>query len=488
MTARTVSRTKATKQAGHTSPVASNATSCQDARMQRESKARRMTPAEGLKRARETGKVVSIPYGQGLNLACTPNGAASWRWRYRFNDRIDAKVLGRHPHMNAQDAMAARLKLGQLLRQGIDPKTVQQATQVAGVTFTQVADRWVKEAAIGHSWSQPHRAKVERTLAMYVLPKIGHLAISTIDVATIVDLITGIPARTLRPCASEYCNSIFSLAMSEGLAQANPVQVARAARRLHPRDDSKDKQKQNQPRLDDVAEVRQVLLAVEASTSDPMLKLAHRLIALTLVRKMEGLGARWSEIKRDDQKGWRWVIPSRRMKQGEAHEVVLSWQAREVLEAAERLQQQLKIASPFIFARHSRLERPWSKTAINKVYARVLPKLGYAPEQVEIGTSDGTKVRTRQQHCVHGWRGSFATISAEADERSETIIERCLAHAVQNSVQKAYVHALHRRPKGALWQTWADLLMTPDVPPAGALVPSMQPVTSNVIPLRREAA
>lgn len=483
MTRKTVARST-TKRQPAAQPVALSARSCQGADMPRDSKQRRMTPAEGLKRARDTGKVVHIAHGAGLYLACTPNGAASWRVRYRFAGRVDTKVLGRLEHMNAREAMEARLGLAKLIQQGADPKPIAlQSVAGAGATFSDVAARWVREAAKNRPWTAAYRAAVESKLDRYVLPIIGPVPITMIDVAETVKLITGIQYRSIRHCVLEYLNSIFSVAVSEGIAQTNPVQIALAAKRVKMRDDKTDREKQNQARLVDVAEVRKVMLGLEATRTHPMLKLAHRFLALTAVRKREALEARWSEIKRDP-KGWRWVIPKGRMKATKPHEVILSKQAVDVLLTAEGLQKDLRVDSPFVFARRNQMARPFSPSALHEVYTRLLPQLGLAPEVVDTPTGK----RRRQQHCVHGWRGSFSTISAENDQ-AENTIERCLAHAVGTRTQKAYDHALYRKPKAALWQAWADLLMTPDVPPASALVPDGQSLPSNVVPFKnREAA
>ena len=482
MTRKTVARPALNRQAA-AAPVALSARSCQGADMPRDSKQRRMTPAEGVKRARDTGKVVNISHGAGLYLACTPNGATSWRLRYRFAGRIDTKVLGRLDRMKPDEAMAACLMAKKLVHQGIDPKLVVLGSVAgAAVTFSDVAARWVKEAAKNRPWTAVYRTAVESRLDRYVLPAIGPVPIAMIDVAATVKLITGIPYRTIRDAVLEYLNSIFSVAVSEGITQTNPVQIALAAKRVQMRDDKTDKQKQNQARLVDVAEVRKVMLGLEATGTHPMLKLAHRFLALTAVRKVEALEARWSEFKRDP-KGWRWEIPKGRMKAAKPHEVILSKQAMDVLLTAERLQKDLRVDSPFVFARKNDMARPWSPSTLHEVYRRLLPQLGLPPEVVDTPTGK----RKRQQHCVHGWRGSFSTISAENDQ-AENTIERCLAHAVGTRTQKAYDHALYRKPKAALWQAWADLLMTPDVPPASALVPDGQSLPSNVVPFNREAA
>jgi integrase len=91
----------------------------------------------------------------------------------------------------------------------------------------------------------------------------------------------------------------------------------------------------------DVKDLPQLLLDIDQRTIDPVIRIALKLLLLTMVRPGELLGAAWSELSMDSKV---WIIPASRMKAGREHIVPLSPQAVTLFQQAKGMTD-----SPWIF-------------------------------------------------------------------------------------------------------------------------------------------
>jgi integrase len=168
---------------------------------------------------------------------------------------------------------------------------------------------------------------------------------------------------------------------------------------------------------------------------------ALRFISLTVVRPGELATAEWSEF---DRSRARWTIPAEKMKMEHEHVVPLSRQAVAILEEMDRLTGQRQ----FVFSCSQ--DKPISDNTLN----RRLRDLGYD---------------TSEQHCAHGFRTTFSTLSnAECDGDENKmwdgdLIELQLAHLDESSVKAIYnrtgpLSLIGARAK--LLQHWADRIDT----------------------------
>ena len=172
-----------------------------------------------------------------------------------------------------------------------------------------------------------------------------------------------------------------------------------------------------------------MLRALDASTSQPLTRLAVKLIGLTFVRNTELIGAKWSEIDFIEQQ---WSVPAERMKMKTPHIVPLSRQAIHTLEA-------LKVISghcALIFPNQNNTSKPMSNNTILKA----LELAGY-----------------KHRMTGHGFRGPASTALHEQGFDHQHI-ELQLAHQERNQVSAAYNHALYIKQRTAMMQHWADHL------------------------------
>ena len=113
----------------------------------------------------------------------------------------------------------------------------------------------------------------------------------------------------------------------ESKATRNP------ANEIKPSDIIESRPKTNYARVE-LKELPQLLRALDASTSQPLTRLAVKLIGLTFVRTTELIGAKWCEIDFVENQ---WRVPAERMKMKTPHIVPLSRQAIHTLEALKIL-------------------------------------------------------------------------------------------------------------------------------------------------------
>ena len=150
-------------------------------------------------------------------------------------------------------------------------------------------------------------------------------------------------------------------------------------------------------------------------------------LILTATRTTETLGAQWDEISLQTET---WVIPSSRMKMGEAFSVPLS-------DAALRLlgdQMGHRGKSPYIFA--GRPRAPLSNMSLSMLLRRM-----------------GIDV------TVHGFRTSFRTWCSDVAHVEFEVAESALSHLVGNAVSRSYNRTdllERRRPIMSAWANYVE--------------------------------
>jgi len=147
---------------------------------------------------------------------------------------------------------------------------------------------------------------------------------------------------------------------------------------------------------------------------------------LTAARTAETIGATWDEL---DLKKKTWTVPAKRMKAGREHRVRLSDRAVELLTALPR-------RGVFVFASVS--GRPLSDRAMLKNLQERHPGI-----------------------TVHGFRSAFRDWAFERTNYSHKLAELCLAHAIGNETEQAYLRGDGLQKRIRLMQAWADFLSGP---------------------------
>lgn len=211
-------------------------------------------------------------------------------------------------------------------------------------------------------------------------------------------------------------------------------------------------------------EIRLFVQQMESVATYPTIKLALRLILLTLVRKSELIQATWDEV---DFESKTWTIPKQRMKGRNPHVVYLSRQALDIFVTLHAC----AAGSRFVFPSRYDAERFMSNATLNRVTQLVA-------EAVK------TKGLPLQPFTVHDLRRTGSTLLNEIGFNRDWI-EKCLAHEDGRSSRSVYNKAEYAEQRRHMLQEWANLVdawgsgqtYVPTLLPKNVVVPALSAVT-----------
>lgn len=405
-----------------------------------------------VRNAKPGSKAVKLFDGGGLYLEVAPAGGKWWRLKYRHGGKEKRISLGVYPDVSLKDARERRDEARKLIANGIDPsKTRQDGKAEAKAqaaedtnTFEVVARDWhAKQVKV---WSEGHAAKVLGRIEQHLFPAFGSIPIATLRAPAILPTLREIEAKGNHETAKrlrQYCEAVFTFAISTGIAERNVGADLRGA--LAPC------RATNRPAIIDPKGVAQLLRAIDGYQGSPVTVAALRLAPLVFVRPGELRQAEWSEIDLDAADGPRWSIPAEKMKMRRDHIVPLSKQAVEIITEIYSLTGQDR----YLFPCNRTNGRCMSNMALNAA----LRRMGY--EQGEM--------------CAHGFRAMASTLLNELGWNSD-LIERQLAHAERNSIRAAYNRAEYLPERRKMMQAYADYL---DKLKAGAKVTPLHTATGE---------
>ena len=178
------------------------------------------------------------------------------------------------------------------------------------------------------------------------------------------------------------------------------------------------------------ADVSAFVARLRRRSEQDTVALAFELLILTACRTNEVLLAGWDEIDFDQAL---WTIPAARMKAGEAHAVPLSKRALVLLERAKALAGDNRLVFP---------GRRRGKPLSNMVFLMMLRRM-----ELEI--------------TAHGFRSSFRDWAAEETTFPDFVVEKALAHAIDNKVEAAYRRGDLLKKRRELMEAWATYCSTP---------------------------
>jgi len=407
-----------------------------------------------IKNAKAIGKPYKLGDGGGLFLYVTTAGSKSWRLKYRFDGKEKLLTFGLHDDIGLIGARERREEAKRLLRAGKDPGAVrtqakEEAATARGNTFEPIAREW--HGAERPRWSPGQAALILRALERDVFPMLGSRPVSEITGADVLSALRKIEARGSIETAKRvrgYVHGVFKRAKAEYGLAVNPASDIGDALRRNPKGSK-------QPAIVDVAGLVGLQQSVDRSTSGPMVKLASRLLALTVVRVGVLRSAAWDEFSGID---WSdpdapapaalWRISAARMKleveeKGDTafdHDVPLPPQAVEVLRAMRVLTSKCAL----VFPGQRATSEPMSDAALSTLYKR----RGY-----------------KGRHVPHGWRAAFSTIMNERASQMEREgdrlpIDLMLAHIPKgmSASEFAYNRARYAGRRRELAEAWADLI------------------------------
>jgi integrase len=289
--------------------------------------------------------------GGGLYLRVASGGSRQWIFRYTINGKTHDMGLGSADTFSLKEARERAREARKLKHDGIDPleqrreKRRQTRSEAAkAITFRQCAEAYI--AAHKAGWSNmKHAAQWPSTMARFVYPVFGELAVQAVD--------TGLVLRVIEPIwivrtetASRVrgrIEAILDWATAHGHRQGeNPARWRGHLANLLPRK-SKVARVEHHHAMP-YAQIGTFMSEVRAERG--VAARALEFLILTATRTNETLGATWKEIDFAERV---WSIPAERMKAGKPHRVALSDAAFGVIEAMRQNQ-----ARRFYFPRDER--------------------------------------------------------------------------------------------------------------------------------------
>ena len=361
-----------------------------------------------------------------MYLEIFPNGAKSWRLKYRIAGKEKRVVFGTYPLLSLAEARQKRSEAKKLLLEGGDPSQQKQDIKSAKIlavnnSFELIALEWHEHKK--PSWSKGYATDILEYLKKDIFPHIGKRPIADINAKEMLDVFRKMEKRGVLDKLKktrQACRQIFTYAVISGRAEHNPVSdlvgVLKAPKQKH------------FPHLL-VAELGEFQRQLEQYSGSKITQTATQLLMLTGLRTIELRSAEWTEI---DFEKRLWQIPVARMKMKRPHMVPLSDQALRLLEELRVITGGFK----FVFPGRNDSRKSMSEASINQV----IKKIGYA------GRATG-----------HGFRHTLSTILHEQGFESAWI-ETQLAHADRNTIRGTYNHAQYLDGRREMMQWYADYL------------------------------
>ncbi|MCX9061655.1 tyrosine-type recombinase/integrase [Citrobacter portucalensis] len=384
-----------------------------------------------LKRLKPQEKIYKVTDRDGLYVAVSPTGTRSFRYDYRINGRRETLTIGQYgaDGISLAEAREQLIAAKKLIKSGVSPAVKKRdgKNQIRNAeTFANFTVSYMKRASLADSTRSMKQAVIDRD----IIPFLGNKQMAEITpsmVRTLCDRIVDRGGNATAVQAREIISSVYTYAKNRGHDFKNPAQDIKASSiaTFLPRD-----------RTLSLPEISTFFNTLDTVAGMPTLKLALKLIFLTLVRKSEFTQATWNEVNFNTNE---WTIPKGRMKGGRPHVVYLSRQACDLLVAL----QMCAGGSPYLLAGRYSINKSLSNAALN----------GVITTTVKVAQSQG---KSLEHFTVHDMRRTASTLLHEAGYPSDWI-EKCLAHE-QKGVRAIYNKAKYAQQRTYMLQQWADMV------------------------------
>jgi len=392
----------------------------------------------------------------GLYVVVTPRGTISFRMDYSLNGRRETLTIGRYGTKDGISLLMARercMEARKAIALGISPaqeKQREKSRLAEAQTFGEYTKRWLDEHRMADSTKAMRKTVIDRDI-LTVFQNRRMAEIGPEDLRALCAKIKGRGAPATAVIAREIVKLVFAYAAMHGEKAPNPADEVgpSSIATFVPKD-----------RALSPSEIRLMHRLLETTATLPTIRLALRLVLLTLVRKSELIEATWDEV---DFENAVWSIPKSRMKAGKPHNVYLSQQALDIFIALHTC----AAGSKFVLPSRYDADRCMSKATLNRVTQVIAEKAKESNLPLEPFT-------------VHDLRRTGSTILNEVGFNGDWI-EKCLAHEDGRSSRGVYNKAEYAEQRRHMLQEWADMI---DAWAAGEshtptlLPPSMKVVTT----------
>lgn len=388
--------------------------------------------------------------GGGLYLRVQASGAKSWIFRFQLNGRRREMGIGTLVDKHPKDARGEAAKLGQMVRQGIDPIEARnaeraqavaavQAAALGAITFRKAGDAYI--AAHRSGWKNPkHAAQWPSTLETYVYPIFGDMPVGCIGTEHVLRALQ--PIWATKTDTAIRVRSRIELVLSYAKAKKwrdgeNPAAWRGNLDALLPKPSAMKKANgsRHQPALpyERIAEFMTELRKIESIGAR-----ALEFAILTATRSGETRLATWGEF---NLKARVWTIPGVRMKAGREHRVALSLAAVRLLESMPR------IAGTDLVFPGAKGDTPLSDMSLTAITRRM-----------NSGDQGPVWVDPKSNALIvpHGFRSTFRDWAAERTNYPNEMAEMALAHAVGDKVEAAYRRGDMFERRLEMMEAWAE--------------------------------
>ena len=384
-----------------------------------------------LKNLKPQDKLYKVSDRDGLYVAVLTSGTVSFRYDYRINGRRETLVIGQYGRdgISLAEAREELIAAKKLLKAGQSPAAAKRdgIKKIRGAeTFAVHTDSYMKHVILADSTRAMKQAVIDRD----ILPVLGNKMMAEITTSMVRDLCDRIVERGGRATAvqaREIISSVYRHANDRGHGLFNP------AADIKPSSIAIFKPRERTLTPEEIGLFFRTLDAIGAMGT---MKMALKLVLITMVRKGEFTNATWDEI---DFKKWTWTIPSDRMKGSRAHVIYLPKQAQDILVGL----QMCAGGSEYLVTGRYNFRKPLSNAALNSLIDRT----------EKIINEDGEHI---QDFAVHDMRRTASTLLHEAGYPSDWI-EKALAHE-QKGVRAVYNKAEYARQRAYMLQQWADMI------------------------------
>lgn len=367
----------------------------------------------------------------GMYVVVSPGGTISFRYNYRLNGRQETLNIGKFGPggISLAEAREKLMEARRMVSLGKSPAGEKQRAKAAireQKTAEEICRDWLDNAPMADSTRNLRQSVIDRD----IVPNLGRLLpdeLETDDIRALCDKIVARGAPSTAVFVREVLSLAFMWAIERGAKFANPAAAIRPSSiaSFRPRERSLSPN-----------EVGLVFRLVERVPTIPTLRLALRLVLLTMVRKGELIHATWDEV---DFAAATWTIPKERMKARRPHVVYLSQQALDIMITLKACAGE----SPYLLPSRYDSDKSISNATLNQITKSV----------VNIATDEQLPL---ENFTVHDLRRTASTILHEAGYNTDWI-EKCLAHE-QRGVRAVYNRAEYAEQRRKMLQDWGGMV------------------------------
>lgn len=368
----------------------------------------------------------------GMYVTVSTAGTIAFRYDYRLNGRRETLTIGRYGPAGISLAMAREklLDAKRAIGNGKSPAMEKQREKrrlTEAKTFGEFTVKWLAGAKMAETTRSMRKSIIDRDITpVFKNRLLGEISADDLRALCQKVKARGAPATAVH--VRDIVKQIYVFAILHGEKVANPADDVGAASiaTFVPKD-----------RALTPTEIRLMYRQMESVATYPTIRLALRMILLTLVRKSELIQATWNEV---DFEAALWTIPKSRMKGRNPHNVYLSRQALDIMVALHTCAG----GSKYVLPSRYDADRCMSQATLNRVTQIVAERAKAAGLPLEPFT-------------VHDLRRTGSTLLNEVGFNGDWI-EKCLAHEDGRSSRAVYNKAEYAEQRRHMLQEWANMV------------------------------